>query len=70
MELCHRYPETLYRARYNAKSDHVIHLTVEKCTSLQVVKQPEQWNASNTEEQKCSSFQTNYDEQLITPRGL
>ena len=36
-------------------------LTVEKCTPMQLVKQPEQWKASTTEEQKCSSFQTNYD---------
>ena len=33
---------------------------VGKCASMQVVK-PEQWKASTTEEQKCSSFQTNYD---------
>ena len=31
--------------------------TVEKCAPMQVVKQPEQWTASTTEEQKCSSFQ-------------
>ena len=35
--------------------------TVEKCAPMQVVKQPEEWKASTTEEQKCSSFQTNYD---------
>ena len=35
--------------------------TVEKCAPMQVVKQPEQWKASTTKEQKCSSFQTNYD---------
>ena len=34
---------------------------VEKYASMQVVKQPEQWKASTTEKQKCSSFQTNYD---------
>ena len=34
---------------------------VEKCAPMQVVKQPEQWKASTTEKQKCSSFQTNYD---------
>ena len=28
---------------------------------MQVVKQPEHGKASTTEEQECSSFQTNYD---------
>ena len=35
--------------------------TVEKCTPMQVAKQPEQLKASTIEELKCSSFQTNYD---------
>ena len=34
--------------------------TVEKCTPMQVAKQPEQWEASTKEEQKCFSFQMNY----------
>ena len=43
--------------------------TVGKCTTMQVVKQPEHGRASTTKEQKCPSFQANYGE-LITPRGL
>ena len=35
--------------------------TAEKCAPMQVVKQPEHGKASTREEQKCSSFQTNYD---------
>ena len=35
--------------------------TAGKCAPMQVVKQPEQGKASTNEEQKCSSFQTNYD---------
>ena len=36
--------------------------TVEKCAPMQVVKQPEHGRASAIKEQKCSSFQTNYDQ--------
>ena len=32
-----------------------------KYAPMQVVKQPQQGRASTTEEQKCSSFQINYD---------
>ena len=35
--------------------------TAEKCAPMQVVKQPESRKASDTEEQKCSLFQLNYD---------
>ena len=35
--------------------------TAEKCAPMQVVKQLENGKASTTKEQKCSSFQTNYD---------
>ena len=35
--------------------------TAEKCAPMQVVKQPESSKASDTEEQKCSLFQLNYD---------
>ena len=35
--------------------------TAGKCAPMQVVKQPEHRRASATEEQKCFSFQTNYD---------
>ena len=35
--------------------------TAEKCAPMQVVNQPEHGKASTREEQKCSSFQTNYD---------
>ena len=44
------------------KPDRVFHSTVKKRAPMQVVKQPEQWKGSTTEEQKCSSFQINYDE--------
>ena len=35
--------------------------TTGKSAPMQVVKQPEHGRASTTEEQKCSSFQMNYD---------
>ena len=35
--------------------------TAGKCVPMQVVKQPEHGRVSATEEQKCSSFQMNYD---------
>ena len=35
--------------------------TAGKCAPMQFVKQPEHGTASATEEQKCSSFQMNYD---------
>ena len=35
--------------------------TVGKCAHMQVKKQPEHGEASTTKEQKCFSFQTNYD---------
>ena len=35
--------------------------TVEKCALMQVVKQPEHGKTLTTEEQKFSSFETNYD---------
>ena len=35
--------------------------TVETYAPMQVVKQPEHEKGSTTEEQKCSSFQKNYD---------
>ena len=35
--------------------------TVGKCAPMQVIKQPEHGGTSTTEEQRRSSFQTNYD---------
>ena len=36
--------------------------TAGKCAPMQVIKQPEHGRTSTTEEQKWSSFQTNYDQ--------
>ena len=35
--------------------------TVEDCAAMQIVKQQEHRKASTTKEEKCSSFQSNYD---------
>ena len=37
---------------------------------MQIIKQPEPERTSRTEEQKRSSFQTNYDLELVTARVL
>ena len=43
---------------------------VGKCAPMQVIKQPEHGKTLTTEEQKLSSFQTNFDYQLVNPRVL
>ena len=61
--------EPLHRGK-GAKPDRVIQSIAGKCTSMQVIKQPEHGRTSTTVEQKWSSFQTNYVYYLITPRFL
>ena len=58
LELCHRNPDILERM---LKRIALSSSTAGKCTPIQVMKQPEHEKTSTTEEQKRSSFQTNYD---------
>ena len=54
----------------DAKPDRIVQLNCGGGAPMQVVKKLEHERTSTTEEQKWSSFQTNYDQQLITPRVL
>ena len=58
------YPEK------GAKPDCVIQLICREVHTHAIIKQPEHGRTSTTDEQRQSSFQTNYDKQLITPRVL
>ena len=53
-------PQESWRPRKGAKPDCVIQSTAKKCTPMQVIKYLEHGRTSTTEEQKWSSFQTNY----------
>ena len=56
LELSHRNPDVLERVL----NQIVIQSTAKKCTPMQVIKYLEHGRTSTTEEQKWSSFQTNY----------
>ena len=58
LELCHKNPDTLEIVLNRIALSNS---TVEKCAPMQVVKKTEQGRASGIKEQKCPSFQTNYD---------
>ena len=60
-------PQEPWHSGKDAKTDRVIQSTVGKCKPKQVIKQPEH---GSKKAQKWSSIQTNYDQQLITPRVL
>ena len=58
MELCHRNPDILKRVlNWTTLSNSI----AGKSAPMQVIKQPEYGRTSKTEEQKWSTFQTNYD---------
>ena len=66
LQRCHRYPDTLSRARHNAKPVRVIQLNcgeVRTHASCKTTRTRESFIHRGT---KCSSFQTNYDYELIT----
>ena len=56
LELSHRNPDVLERVL----NQIVIQSTAKKCTPMQIIKYLEHGRTSTTEEQKWSSFQTNY----------
>ena len=55
-------PQEPWHPGKDAKPDRVIQSTTVECAAMQVIKQPEHGRTSTTEEQKWSSFQTNYDQ--------
>ena len=58
LELCHRNPDILKRVlNWTTLSNSI----AGKSAPMQVIKQPEYGRTSKTEEQKWSTFQTNYD---------
>ena len=62
MELWYRNPNTLERVLNQIALSTSI---AGKCAPMQVVKQPEYGPALATKEQKCPSFQMNYNYGLI-----
>lgn len=61
LELHHRNPDPLGRAKHIAKQDCIIAFIPLSHLPLLAVKQPVNWRAWNSEKRSCSSFQTNYD---------
>ena len=58
MELWHRNFDILERVLNRIALSNS---TAGKCVPMEVIKQPEHGRTSTTEEQKWSSFKTNYD---------
>ena len=63
-------PQEHWHPGKGAKRITLSNSTAGKCTPMQIIKQPEPERTSRTEEQKRSSFQTNYDLELVTARVL
>ena len=56
--LCHRHPDILERVLNQIALSNS---TTGKCAPMQVIKPPEHGRTSTTKEQKCYSFQMNFD---------
>ena len=61
LQLCHRNPDTLRRARHIAKLNCHIQPNYGDVGTHATCGTGSLWEIFNTQEQNCSSFQTNYD---------